>query len=149
MICCDSVQERRLALGFSNSCTCTYHPLLAGAAATAMDYMPPQFPNLPIESSDIFSLSDQVLSDRLEFIEEVGSIQEYNLTFLLLPDRLALETGVASGYAGPNLLFQKMALCADRLARRLLLNSFTGLKPQLLQLAYDHCGLRLLDVFAF
>ena len=36
--------------------------------------MPPQFPTLPAESSDIFSLSDQVLSDRLEFIEEVGSI---------------------------------------------------------------------------
>ena len=70
------VQEHGLALGssFSNSCTCTYLPLLAGAAATAMDYMPPQFPTLPAESSDIFSLSDQILSDRLEFIEEVGSI---------------------------------------------------------------------------
>ena len=60
-------------LGFFNSCTCTYLPLLAGVAANAMD-MPPQFPTLPAESSDIFSLSDQVLSDRLEFIEEVGSI---------------------------------------------------------------------------
>ena len=66
----------------------------------------------------------------------------------ILSDRLALETGVASGYADLNLLLQKMAL-SDRLARRLLLNSFTGLRPQLPQLAYDHCGLRLLDVFAF
>ena len=49
--------------------------LKAGAAAAAaMDYMPPQFPTLPTESTDIFSLSDQVLSDRLEFIEEAGSI---------------------------------------------------------------------------
>ena len=47
---------------------------VAAAAAAAMDYMPPQFPTLPTESTDIFSLSDQVLSDRLEFIEEVGSI---------------------------------------------------------------------------
>jgi hypothetical protein len=46
--------------------------LKAGAAAATMDYMPPQFPTLPAESSDIFSLSDQVLSDRLEFIEEAG-----------------------------------------------------------------------------
>ena len=37
-----------------------------------VDYMPPQFPTLPTESTDIFSLSDQVLSDRLEFIEEAG-----------------------------------------------------------------------------
>lgn len=49
--------------------------LKAGAAvAAAMNYMPPQFPTLPTESSDIFSLSDQVLSDRLEFIEEAGLI---------------------------------------------------------------------------
>lgn len=39
-----------------------------------MDYMSPQFPTLPTESTDIFSLSDQVLSDRLEFVEEAGSI---------------------------------------------------------------------------
>ena len=75
LICCDSVQELEhgLALAFSNPCTCTYLcSLKAGAAAAAMDYMPPQFPTLPTESSDIFSLSDQVLSDRLEFIEEAG-----------------------------------------------------------------------------
>jgi hypothetical protein len=47
---------------------------VGAAAAAAMDYMPPQFPTLPTESNDIFSLSDQVLSDRLEFIEEAGSI---------------------------------------------------------------------------
>ena len=64
------------------------------------------------------------------------------------PDRLALETGVASGYADPNLQLQKMAL-SDRLARKSLLNSFTGLKPQLPQLAFDHCGPRLFDVFVF
>ena len=39
-----------------------------------MDYTLPQLPTLPTESTDIFSLSDQVLSDRLEFIEEAGSI---------------------------------------------------------------------------
>ena len=51
-----------------------FRSIKAGAAAAAMDYMPPQFPTLPAESSDIFSLSDQVLSDRLEFIEEAGSL---------------------------------------------------------------------------
>lgn len=51
-----------------------FRSLKAGAAAAAMDYIPAQFPTLPTESSDIFSLSDQVLSDRLEFIEEAGSI---------------------------------------------------------------------------
>ena len=39
-----------------------------------MDYMAPQFPALPSESTDIFSLSDQILSDRLEFVEEARSI---------------------------------------------------------------------------
>ena len=150
MICCDSVQEHGLALAFSNSCTCTYlYSIKAGAAAAAMDYMPPQFPTLPAESSDIFSLSDQILSERLEFIEEACSFRSMSrVPFDILPDRLALETGVVSGYAGPNLLLQKMAL-SDRLARKSLLNSFIGLKPQLLRLAFDHCGLRLLDVLAF
>jgi hypothetical protein len=51
-----------------------FYCLKAGAAAAAaMDYMTPQFSTLPTESTDIFSLSDQVLSDRLEFIEEASS----------------------------------------------------------------------------
>jgi hypothetical protein len=33
---------------------------------------PPQPPTLPQESADIFSLSDQVLCDKLQFIEEAS-----------------------------------------------------------------------------
>lgn len=36
-----------------------------------MDNDTVQLQNLPAESTDIFSLTDQVLSERLEFIEEV------------------------------------------------------------------------------
>ena len=49
-----------------------FSSLKAGVTAAAMDYMTPQFPSLSAESTDIFSLSDQILSDRLEFIEEAG-----------------------------------------------------------------------------
>jgi hypothetical protein len=76
LICCDSVQETRLALlSLILVLVLIFRSLKGGAAAAAtMDYMPPQYPTLPAESTDIFSLSDQVLSDRLEFIEEAGSI---------------------------------------------------------------------------
>ncbi|CAA7265469.1 unnamed protein product [Cyclocybe aegerita] len=46
----------------------------AGAATNAMDpTTSSQLPTLPTEgSNDIFSLSDQTLSERLEFVEEIG-----------------------------------------------------------------------------
>ena len=45
------------------------HSTKAGAAT--MDNDTVQLQNLPAESTDIFSLTDQVLSERLEFLEEV------------------------------------------------------------------------------
>jgi hypothetical protein len=48
---------------FSLSCTSTtYHPSMEST----------QLPTPPQSSSDIFSLSDQVLSDSLHFIEEAS-----------------------------------------------------------------------------
>ncbi|KAF8799033.1 hypothetical protein BYT27DRAFT_7202794 [Phlegmacium glaucopus] len=58
-----------------------------------MDYMPPQFPTLPTESTDIFSLSDQVLSDRLEFIEEIG-FGNWGSVWLCRPKPATTEDGV-------------------------------------------------------
>jgi hypothetical protein len=75
LICCDSVQETsRTLLSLILVLVLIFRSLKGGAAAAAMDYMPPQYPTLPAESNDIFSLSDQILSDCLEFIEEAGSI---------------------------------------------------------------------------
>ena len=89
LICCDSVQETSLTLlSLILVLVLIFRSPKGGAAAATMDYMPPQYPTLPAESTDIFSLSDQVLSDRLEFIEEAGSItfrrHEYSLTFILI-----------------------------------------------------------------
>lgn len=62
----------------------------------------------PAESTDIFSLTDQVLSDRLEFIEEVRLLVTLLMNHELnLSCRLALETGAASGSADPNLRQQR------------------------------------------
>ena len=58
-----------------------------------------QPPSPPEESTDIFSLPDDALSDSLQFIEEARStFLRYNphLTLFL---RLALEIGAAFGYA--------------------------------------------------
>jgi hypothetical protein len=64
---------------------------------------------LQIDSpNDIFSLSDQVLSDRLEFIEEVRPHWNSHYCLRVLTGfcsffRLALVIGAASGCAGPSL----------------------------------------------
>ena len=59
-----------------------------------MDTLTAQLQNLPPESSsDIFSLSDQVLSERLEFIEEVRRCKSLSrdavvLIYLVIADWL-------------------------------------------------------------
>ena len=64
---------RLILFSLASSFYFIFSSLKAGvAAAAAMDYLTPQFPTLSAESTDIFSLSDQILSDRLEFIEEAG-----------------------------------------------------------------------------
>ena len=60
--------------------------------------LPP--PQPPQEATDIFSISDQVLADRLQFIEEVQSFMRpvsTSLTAAFAP-RSGSVTGEASGY---------------------------------------------------
>ncbi|KAF9483412.1 kinase-like protein [Pholiota conissans] len=52
-----------------------------------------QLQNLPAESTDIFSLTDQVLSDRLEFIKEIG-YGNWGSVWLCQPKPVTTEDGV-------------------------------------------------------
>ncbi|KAF8158040.1 hypothetical protein B0H34DRAFT_707275 [Crassisporium funariophilum] len=58
-----------------------------------MDPTTSLLPSLPAESSDIFSLSDQVLSDRLEFIEEIG-FGNWGSVWLCRPKPATTKEGV-------------------------------------------------------
>jgi hypothetical protein len=62
-----------------------------------------QLPIPPQESTDIFSLSDQVLSDSLHFVEEVPELlPEENHRLISLFCRSVLGTGAAFGYVVPS-----------------------------------------------
>ena len=60
--------------------------------------MPSEQP--PSNATDIFSLSDRVLADKLQFVKEVRfSIKELTPNSSCIPFRLALGTGAVFGYA--------------------------------------------------
>lgn len=105
----------------------------------------PQPPKPPQESTDIFSLSDQVLCDRLEFIEEVtwetfARLLSFNSTAC----RLDLGTGGAFGYVVPNQILNhhpRTGLSRFR-KPKLRLNWCIGhQRHQRLLLALGHCKL--------
>ncbi|PPQ85184.1 hypothetical protein CVT25_004191 [Psilocybe cyanescens] len=58
-----------------------------------MDTIAAQLQNLPAESNDIFSLTDQILSDRLEFIEEIG-FGNWGSVWLCKPKPTTTKDGV-------------------------------------------------------
>jgi hypothetical protein len=97
------------------------------------------------EKSDVFSISDQALSDRLQFIQEVihftarfCGVGSANLADVFR--RLGLETGAASGYVVPgSLLLQQMAWGPQEDRRS---QSNSSIDPKLLPLlrAFDLCA---------
>lgn len=53
------------------------------------------------DATDIFSLSDRVLADKLQFVKEVRfSIKESTPNSSCIPFRLALGIGAVFGYVG-------------------------------------------------
>jgi hypothetical protein len=69
------------------------------ASFNTMD--PPQPSKPKAESTDVFSLTDQDLAEKLKFIEEVPSVLfRVRRTYAII--RLALGTGAVSGYVAPS-----------------------------------------------
>lgn len=65
-----------------------------------MDTSQPSRPQA--ESTDVFSLTDQDLAEKLKFVEEVRSIPSVASGGLTAVIRLALVIGVVSGYVTPS-----------------------------------------------
>ena len=99
-------------------------------------------PQPPQEATDIFSISDQVLADRLQFIEEVrvpsasltGSSKRERTYGIMR--RSASETGAASGYADRRASRRRPASCKTT---RSPSSSYIGPRRLPLLRVYDHC----------
>ncbi len=76
-----------------------FSSVLLVASFNTMDVPQPSRPKA--ESTDVFSLTDQDLAEKLKFVEEVRFIPfRARQTYAII--RLALGTGAVSGYVAPS-----------------------------------------------
>jgi len=108
-----------------------------------MDTMQAQLHNVSADANDVFSLSDQVLSERVEFVQEVrcNSLHGALLSLTVRACRLAVETGEASGYADPNYHLPGLLRRTSNWGKSWQLKSYIERRPQRPPLVSDHCAL--------
>lgn len=74
--------------------------------------MPP--PQPPQDATDIFSITDEVLAERLQFIEEVRRNSTVSVVFQSVDTeviRLGLEIGVVFGYVAQDPILRRRQTC--------------------------------------